>query len=58
MQYIENLEASEAYISKIFDLNDTKFSRVVKMPFSTTFQKFAPVSSYLYDIVFDEVIWN
>ena len=34
------LRTSAAYILKTFDLNDIKFDRVVKMPFSITFQKF------------------
>ena len=37
---LENLQTSEAYISETFDLNDIKFGRVVKMPFSILFHMF------------------
>ena len=40
---LENLQTSDAYISKTFDLNGIKFGRVVKMPSSITIQKFGPV---------------
>ena len=48
----EILKTSEACISKTFDLNETKFGRVVKMPFSKTFQKSGPVAPTLHNIIF------
>ena len=52
----ENLQTSEADISKTFDLNDIKFSRVVKMPFCITFEKFGSVAPNLRSIVFHDAI--
>ena len=46
----EKLQTSEAYISKTLDVNDMKFGRVIKMPFSFTFQKFGPAAPNLHNI--------
>ena len=43
-------------IIKTFDLDDIKFSRIVKMPISVIFQKVGPVAPNLYNIIFDDVI--
>ena len=39
-----------------FDLNDIKFCRVVKMPFSIAFQKLGLVAPILYNTIFDDVM--
>ena len=51
MQYIGNLQTSEAGISEILDLNDIKFCRIVKKQFSVTFEKFGHAAPNLHDIV-------
>ena len=51
----KNLQYSEANISKSFDLNDIKFGRVVKMPFSIPFEDLA-VAPNLQNFIFDDVI--
>ena len=42
------------FTSKPFDLND--INRVVKMPFSETFQRFGPVAPNLHNIASHDVI--
>ena len=56
IQYIGKSPTSEAYIFQTFDLNVIQFVRLVKMPYSVTFQKFGPVAPNLHNTVFDDII--
>ena len=38
IQYIGNLQTSDAYISKTYDLNDIKFGRVLRCYFQESFE--------------------
>ena len=51
-----NLQTSEAYISKTFDLNDIKYGRVVKYDTLYNIQKSGPVALNLHNTVSDDVI--
>ena len=38
IQYIGNLQTSDAYISKTYDLNDIKFGRLLRCYFQESFE--------------------